>query len=237
MLTIEYLIESLEEMGEILRLGRFIEDDSPFRNARTQLSRNPKKYVIPYVNFKVARGNYVRGGVWDKDLEIKMQAEIEVNNTFSFNDASRMIVNIEYSCLTTNGDKECKGSWHMDYHVQEGKPEYMHPDFHFHHGGRNISDLDDYGSLVILDNPRIMHHPLDIFLAIDFIISNFYPEIEWRKIRADTRYTKIVKMAQLAWWKPFYTNLYKYWEHCDAKDSILSKQEVEKAQRLNPHFI
>lgn len=238
MQTADEIVEGLEELGEFLRRKGVIKDDSPFRNARNQFSKNPKKYTVLGLQFTPVQGDYVRGDIWDTELEIVMNAEIEVTDKFKFSDASRMIIDIGYTCMDKAGNKECKGCWHMDYHVQDGKPEFMHPDFHIHHGGRKINDLENYGELVILDNPRIMHHPLDVFLGIDFIISNFYPEREWQKLRNDQRYKRMILLAQLNWWQPYYESLANYWLHLGkGKNATNSLKHLEIAKKLNPHYI
>ncbi|PMK16018.1 hypothetical protein [Vibrio splendidus] len=230
--------EYLEELGDILEKNKFIKDTGPLRKSRTQFQKDPSKYSVTGLEFKTAVGEFVRGGVWDSELDIKMSADIEVTGDFEFSNASKMVVNIEYSCLDESGAKECKGCWHMDYHVMPGAPAYMHPDFHLHHGGRKINSLVDYGELVILDNPRVMHHPLDVFLAIDFIITNFYPEKEWKKLRADNRYKNIMFKAQTSWWKPYYEQLASYWSHhATAKKVGASKKVVDDAKKLNPQLL
>ena len=83
----------------------------------------------------------------------------------------------------------------------------------------------------------MMHNPLDVFLGIDFIISNFYPENEWKKLRADQRYERLIKAAQENWWRPYYLSLADYWQHKDNKKSKESQQVVNRAKRLNPHFV
>ncbi|EMF5208972.1 hypothetical protein V3738_004732 [Enterobacter roggenkampii] len=238
MLTNDQIIENLERVGSLLLQKNIITDETPFRNIRRQFQNDAMKYSIPWIEFKKVKGEFVRSDVWDSDLSVKVNAEVQVREGFEFNSAVRMIVNIEYTCLSQYGEKECKGCWHMDYHVDEGEPQYMHPDYHLHHGGRYINGLQDYGEVIILDNPRVMHHPLDVFLAIDFVISNFYPKKEWSKIRADTFYKKIIKDAQRAWWKGYYEKISSYWERCDRNNKgDISNAAIFEAQKLNPHFI
>tara|TARA_Y100001951_G_scaffold105350_1_gene122206 strand:+ start:6909 stop:7625 length:717 start_codon:yes stop_codon:yes gene_type:complete len=238
MLTAEEISQGLDDLGELLFTKKFIKDISPLKNAKHQFRNDRTKYVVSGLEFKTAQGEFIRGGIWDQDVDIKMSAEVSVEEAFEFSSAQRMIINLEYSCWDKDVTKECRGCWHMDYHVEPGNPpKYMHPDFHIHHGGRKLNDLDDYGKIALLDNPRVMHNPLDVFLGIDFIISNFYPENEWKKLRADQRYERLIKAAQENWWRPYYLSLADYWQHKDNKKSKESQQVVNRAKRLNPHFV
>lgn len=237
MSTHDEIAEELERLGDLLIQENFIKDSGPLYNARAQLQKDPNKYIITGLEFVTTKGDFIRGGVWDEDIEIKMNAEVKVSGAFEFHNVERMIIDLEYICYDKDLTKECKGCWHMDYHVYPGTVNnYMHPDFHIHHGGRNISGLEDFGRVVLLDSPRVMHNPLDAFLAIDFIISNFYPQSVWRGLRGHQIYKRIIEKAQHYWWKPYYENLASYWEYKEDK-STGSQKIVSEAQKLNPHFL
>lgn len=236
----QQVVQDLERIADILMEENFILDPSPLRSVRGQLSRNPKQYFINSLIFHNAHGEYIRGGVWDKNLILKLSGQIDINgNNFVYSEVSKMVIDIEYSSLKTEDISECKGCWHMDYHVMPGNPPtYMHPDFHLHHGGKKIANLNTYGNLVILDAPRVMHHPLDVILGIDFVISNFFSAIQWQKLRAKKEYHRIVEMAQENWWKDYYLALNSYWES-KSKSRLTPKDRaaIVSAKRLNPHFI
>ncbi|HEP0987817.1 MAG TPA: hypothetical protein VH187_18025 [Scandinavium sp.] len=232
------LAQDLERIADILMEENFIYNPSPLRSVRDQLKRNPKKYSINGLIFHSVNGEYVRSGIWDKSLDVKMSGQVDINgDDFVYSNVSKMVIDIEYSCLKEEDVSECKGCWHMDYHVMPGNPPlYMHPDYHLHHGGKKIAELNNFGDLVILDTPRVMHHPLDIILGIDFVISNFFSEREWRKLRARKEYHCIVEKAQESWWKDYYSTLSSYW---DSKNKSTRKDldAVISAKKLNPHFI
>ena len=94
-----------------------------------------------------------------------------------------------------------------------------------------------FRQLILLDNPRVMHHPLDVFLAIDFVISNFISQKNWNALRADTRYKKIMEEAQINWWKPYYEQLGAYWEQKDSPKGSIAIEGMANSKNLNPHLI
>ena len=67
--------------------------------------------------------------------------------------------------------------------------KFVHPLFHINFGGRELEESIDTGDILLIRSPRLMHPPLDIFLAIDFVIQNFfglkhqiYQDFEYRRI-------------------------------------------------------
>ncbi|MGS0569280.1 hypothetical protein [Vibrio parahaemolyticus] len=122
---------------------------------------------------------------------------------------------------------------------ETGEPEVhrvMHPNYHVHHGGHRVKELDSYGDMVLLKNPRLMHHPLDALLAIDLALSNFLPLDKWEKLRADTGYQMMMKKSQTNWWKPYYETLGNYWNNKSSKGQK-SQKLVTKSLELNPHLL
>lgn len=108
-----------------------------------------------------------------------------------------------------------KSFWRFELHPAKVKgapanqPEFHHPLYHLHFGGHELRNDDknlDYSNVLILEAPRIMHPPMDIVLAIDFVLNNFYschscqPFID---LRSEAGYSKIVENARKRFWKPY----------------------------------
>lgn len=69
-----------------------------------------------------------------------------------------------------------KFAWHLDCEENiQGK--FIHPHFHFHAGGKKLSGLGT-GELLLISSPRIAYPPMDLPLAINFIIQNFIHQKE-----------------------------------------------------------
>jgi len=103
-------------------------------------------------------------------------------------------------------------SIHLDRHKieeeEEGnKPPQAHPLYHFQFGGNKLKEEDiDHGQALFLDSPRIMHHPMEFILGMDFILSNFFPTI-WNKINKTTKYKKIVMKYQKDFIQPYFKSV------------------------------
>lgn len=98
-------------------------------------------------------------------------------------------------------------SCHLDRHIEGGNPSNeVHPIYHFQIGGRKLGDYNingkNFGNHLIIDNPRFMHYPMDFISGLDFVLSNFAPEV-WRQLKKDPRYIKVLKCAQERTLKPF----------------------------------
>jgi hypothetical protein len=101
-------------------------------------------------------------------------------------------------------DKPIKCVWHLD---KDAAPsfDFSHPLYHFQFGGKEIvKDTGfDLGSLLLLEAPRMMHPPMDIILAIDFIIHNFYDAKERADLIKEKGYITAIKVAKEQFWKPY----------------------------------
>lgn len=106
----------------------------------------------------------------------------------------------------SRGSKNHVFSYHLDRDLKGKNPSNeVHPSYHFHYGGRKLKDYTNknFGNSLILDMPRIMHYPMDFILGLDFIMSNFSPDL-WRKMKKDNRYIKLIKKSQERVMKPYF---------------------------------
>ncbi|HEX8349012.1 MAG TPA: hypothetical protein VF598_03555 [Hymenobacter sp.] len=123
-------------------------------------------------------------------------------------------------------------AWHLDSHPpppkrkegetskkdeeESGKDKessFAHPRYHWQYGGKKVwesNNEDFFGSHLLLESPRLPHPPLDVVLAIDFVFSNYYGK-QWRKLRDETEYQRIVKEAQERYWRPYFNAIQMNW--------------------------
>ncbi len=98
--------------------------------------------------------------------------------------------------------------WHLDRElVTDGN--FTHPYYHFHAGGHHVGDRDP-GELLLISSPRIPHPPMDIFLAIHFILLNFFNTKDFReqkKILENENYQAIIDRAQKRVLEPYFAAL------------------------------
>ncbi len=97
--------------------------------------------------------------------------------------------------------------WHLDKEVNtNGK--FIHPYYHFHAGGKHMKDfIDDDNRIVLIGSPRIPHPPMDIVLAIHFIILNFVNSNEYPSkdcLLSDESYINVIERAQKRVLEPYF---------------------------------
>jgi|GEM_PF-5638133 len=125
---------------------------------------------------------------------------------------------LDHAIEARNGE-EFLCAWHLDSHPPEGADpntisRLSHPRYHWQYGGSNVWGRANtwYGSHLLMSSPRLMHPPLDILLAIDFVLSHFYYEA-WEKLCSEATYKQIIFYAQKTYWQPFFKILAndQYW--------------------------
>ncbi|PTP12093.1 hypothetical protein CWO27_21000 [Vibrio sp. 10N.286.51.C3] len=107
------------------------------------------------------------------------------------------------------GDKAYINCWHLDKDIppQEGDVHnHTHPSYHFQAGGHRVEGLDT-GSLLLLGAPRLPHPPMDIFLTIHFVISNFFGKRDFPFVDDlfnDPDYQDILQRAKERMFTPYF---------------------------------
>jgi|SRR5690554_112055 len=102
-------------------------------------------------------------------------------------------------------------SYHLDRHVEGKNPsKQVHPIYHFQMGGKKLHSYKEkgknFGNQLILDSPRFMHYPMDFVLGLDFVISNFAPDL-WRKLKRNNSYIRILRESQERTLKPYFGSI------------------------------
>ncbi len=107
-------------------------------------------------------------------------------------------------------DIELKSSFRFERHIykiDDSTPKFYHPLYHFQYGGDKITEDEDFdkGQVLFIDAPRVMHPPMDIVLAIDFVLGNFYSNERdgLTELFNNSDYLRIVEKAKVRFWKPY----------------------------------
>ena len=97
-------------------------------------------------------------------------------------------------------------AWHLDRNqgdTDEASQHFVHPSYHFQFGGRRLPKNLGYGRSLLLEPPRLAHPPLDAILAVDFVLTNYFPDT-WKKLRHNRQqYARVVQQAQNRCWHPY----------------------------------
>tara|TARA_B110000285_G_scaffold48687_1_gene55129 strand:- start:3733 stop:4524 length:792 start_codon:yes stop_codon:yes gene_type:complete len=135
---------------------------------------------------------------------------------------------------TTKDVTNYKMSWHLDKHIRSQNEDdargkgFIHPEYHFNMGGFALTKESDFnfGSVLLIDTPRIMHPPLDIILSIDFVLKNFYG-IRVKNLTDSNQYKKIISKSKDRLWRPYFISLANSWESPRFNDLQIQKNYVD----------
>ncbi len=116
-------------------------------------------------------------------------------------------IKIAAEYFTENDIKSAMCSWHLD-RADSSKSDYCHPIYHLNFGGDQMTALalqneSYFGNLLLLPNPRIIHPPLDLILACDFVINNFYKRDNHKKMTDLPGYKMLINRAAERYWKAY----------------------------------
>jgi hypothetical protein len=178
------------------------------------------------------------------DLKLHFNIELKIDND-RFRAGNDPFRDFEFNIIIKGINKNNQNSKlyyaiHFDRHdldeekkaIEENKakkPIQPHPAYHFQFGGNKLHEQElDYGQALFLDSPRIMHHPMDLILGIDFILSNFFPSI-WDKIKGERQYKKILQKYQQHFIQPYFQSI------ANSFDSSLPQKW--NAQEIYPQLI
>lgn len=100
--------------------------------------------------------------------------------------------------------------WHLD-REENTEGDFIHPLYHLHAGGNRLKNGSlDTGGLVFIGSPRIPHPPMDIILAIHFIIQNFINNGDFeqkRKLLDDYDYQDVIERARKRVLDPYFQSI------------------------------
>jgi hypothetical protein len=119
---------------------------------------------------------------------------------------SKIVVQFEYKDETKpEGIRVLQSSWHLDKHDSKKKTSSSHPLYHYEFGGSELTKTEgfDFGDLILIDSPRIMHPPMDLVLSIDFVIKNYYDYKVHKSLTEQEAYKNYIKNAKYRLWRPY----------------------------------
>ncbi|MCE7556357.1 hypothetical protein [Aliivibrio fischeri] len=238
-------IQNVESFIQILEQHGVIKSSTPLHELikelnKTRIDKGLRYQLIGLDFLKLSNKQFINNEKWDANgfrVQLHLNLSLNPNNVFEFGAVNNSVVEIMYEAHSEDTCELARGAWHLDYHKDEldTAPEFIHPSYHFHHGGRRIKEeTENYGELVLLDAPRLMHPPLDLFLAIDLLVSNFLEKRAWRNLRADTAYQEIIKLSQIKWWQEYYQQVADYWSHQTSGAGDIAKRDI--ARLSNPYL-
>jgi len=145
-------------------------------------------------------------------------------------------MNLEFSAESSTVGTGWSQFWHLDTHIDpplSTPPVEAHPMFHLHFGGdrmaaRRRAKPGCWGQMLEMSGPRFAHPPMDLILALDFVLANA-TGAKWKdELCKAKEYTGAVRNSQRRFWKPYKETLVDFYS-CDRQ-----KQQNHPARLLWP---
>jgi len=220
---------NIESLAEILDKNQVVVDTGPLYKAagscRNYFKSGMWGYTVENLIFRrlgdlktIPRNVDIR----DIVLELSVFAEGFCRPANGHDPLSTLEFNIEihaeYIGLNDSIEK-CDSAWHLDRHDDSGQdnpaknPEFLHPAYHIHFGGRSLENAigNNNSYILILDSPRIAHPPMEAVLGVDFVLTNFL-NASMVTFRDEGNYISIIKTMQDWIWKPYVESLFCMWQ-------------------------
>lgn len=154
------------------------------------------------------------------DLYLSMSYEYHSEEAEVDEKMKHYTLNLHIKGVQKNNPSKHDFGWHQDGFEEmrlevkkkkKRKLHFIHPYYHFHAGGTAIAGKGP-GSLMMLSSPRLPHPPMDIVLAVNFIICHFYSTQETRfakemGIFEDDDYKQLVERSATRLYKPYYDEI------------------------------
>lgn len=226
--TEEYIIDLLDDIQKIATLleSQGVDTSSIYTMKSSLESNKPHiKYKLKPMKFYFEnnlRYPKVKSHKKVQNLELIFDMEAYIDFDMLISDKDPIILNPQndknfsfnikiFGNEETDLETKLVYTLHFDKHDGSVSP-MPHPIYHFQLGGRELKDnITDYGQALFLDSPRIMHHPMEFILGIDFVLSNFFPNI-WNNIKREIDYIDVVKKYQIQFIKPYFKSIVNHFE-------------------------
>lgn len=152
--------------------------------------------------------NYIKSYVIDLHHSIDMNVTLDHNT-------DDIIDNYLFEIEVIGYDKDAEDyffAWHLDKHDFEGDETLSHPSYHFQCWSDKLNHIledEKFGKILLMNSPRFPHPPMDLFLGIHFIISNFIDSgIHTKKnlLLKDGDYQSILRFSQSLIWDVYFNS-------------------------------
>ena len=230
------MANDLRKIASVLRDSELVQDPSPlFSAASTCVSAHADRdqweyecvgllFIVDNEHLSTYR-NTIPSSLREIEIELNVHAGGRCWDRDSCDDPLNVL---EVDCKIEARIQEVSYicAWHLDRNqgdADEASRHFVHPCHHFQFGGRRLPRELGYGQLLFIEPPRLAHPPLDAILAIDFVLTNYFPNT-WQKLRRENpQYTRVIEEAQHRCWRPYATITASRWASEDppwAADTI-----------------
>jgi len=209
----QQIIEDLGKMAFLLNNCGICSDNSAFSKMQNDMRTLPEGVLWQYgsqeetydfVVFQIPKMSHTRPEDIDNiTISLAVRSKGSKDMTVGQNHFLQLDMQLVLSAFALDSDcieKTVKSAWHMDMDTSPDN-DYVHPLFHINFGGRELEALGDTGEILLLRSPRLMHPPMDIFLAVDFVVQNFFGR--QHSLFQDTDYQKLINKYRAFHWRSY----------------------------------
>jgi hypothetical protein len=114
-------------------------------------------------------------------------------------------------------EQEYTNCWRLDQDIVSATSKYTHPYYHFQAGGDELQYLET-GDLLLLSAPRLPHPPMDLFLGMHFLLSNYLSTKDYPSVKTlfeSYEYQQIIVRAQQRMWESYFNCFHSSNSHLD----------------------
>lgn len=215
------LANELRVLAEVMAREKLCLDTKPLREAEEECRDGSGEEWGYELNRLIFRLTDVKNPIPTNVVNVSLELSVKVSGVCLDDDHTgdpfnELEFNIVINGQHNNGGrvKKVMCSSHLDRDLPlspGGVPRFMHPFYHFQHGGYNTWNTGySYGAALILETPRIAHPPMDAILGVDFVLTNHFPT-KILGFREDDDYSRILTSAQKRIWRPYVQSLASAW--------------------------
>lgn len=163
-------------------------------------------FEIPLDTLKHVKPHTINSG--NVTLNLKVRANVN-----AWNDMNDPFLELNFNVnIKGIGDKVYHFGFHIDRHDMTTTPTEPHPIYHIQYNlNPNNSKGFDYGSIMYIDTPRLLHFPLDFILGVGFLTSNFFPTA-FSLLSEERAFIKLNTQYQERIMKPYFHTLANHWK-------------------------
>lgn len=206
MITASEMAMRLRQLYSLLFDERIIEDDavSVIEKVAVKLESQRRN---PAWNYSITPSDPLRFRPVDtkkvKSVQPVLQTKLSVAETLQEGMKGR------FSELNSTLELYSEGTLHDRWHIDLANEEQSGPLFHLQHGGHSAGNSSRHSENK-LSMPRWMHPPIDIILASELVIANFFPN-QWLRLRRDPAWVSLVRDAEVYCYKNYFYAIEKYY--------------------------
>lgn len=191
---------------ELQALNRLISElNRPQKGQTCRISLNE---MIFHVNPSKMNPNPLIPQDEELDITLEMDYILLEDGSIKEDNMSDYNMNIFITRKQRGQNKPNKFAWHLDCEPN-ANAKFIHPHFHFHAGGHKIENAET-GELLMLASPRIAYPPMDVVLAINFVLTNFVNRVVYAEIYEVLKgddYHNIIRESVEKIIKPYYEKI------------------------------